>query len=816
MDKDKLEKGGAKKLVFNQILADKLAFWVLLLGILLLPFVFYPIPGTSILIVKKFFILLVILSSFLLWLIARFQTRDIKITRSSILMSSLLLPISFLISGLFSGAMRNSLIGNFYQSETFMSLLFSWLLFFLITQLFSDKNKLFNFYIFFCISGLLFNFYLLLRFFLGPILPSVYTGLLPVGLLGAWYENAIMLGLVAIITVSMLELLNLSQAKLLKVLLASTLVVSLSSLILINYSTVWLLLGLISLGLFIFSILTNQKGYSGVKSLVKYSSVVFIVSLVFFALGGTLAKPIDNIYNYFDFSFLDIRPGFNSTVEVIKGATEDNLLLGVGPNNFSNAWANYRPKAVNESLYWNTNFDHSFGLLPTYIVVSGLLGSLAMLILFITLLYGMFKGLVVAVDKKRDGLEKSLIVLSIVFNLYIWSILVFYIPNAIGLPLAFTAMGLLVATMVSVGLVTENKYSVSKSGLWYLISTIVLSILIIVTLFGVFNLTQRFWSIMVFSQAAKALAEGRLEEADSLLIKTLDISNKNPLYLRTFTGLKLRQLNDLLSTENLGQDEITSQAQNLIDISVSSAQEAVKLHPLDPQNLLVLGGAYEFLASLGVEGISGQAYTEAKNAYDKAFKLSPNNPEILFNMARLEISQSNFTTARDLLEQALTVKTNHNSSIILLSQLDIEDNNIPAAVARLEQALARNSTDTNLLFQLGILQYRNNNIDEAISALSKAIEFSQGGINANASYFLGLSYDANGQRLKAIEQFEIISRYNPDNREVNYILNNLRLGRPALDNINSASGVNSPSLNTSETPVEEDIALDNTDESEDE
>ena len=327
MDKDKSETRNTKKLVLSQSLADKLAFGVLLLGILLLPFVFYPIPGTSILIVKKFFILLVVLLSVLLWLTARFQTRAFKISQSSILLASLLLPVSFLVSGLFSGAIRNSLIGNFYQSETFLSILILWLVFFLVTQLFSDKSKLFNFYIFFSFSGLLFGLYILSRFFLGPVLPPVYTGLLPVGLLGAWYENAIMLGLVAVLTVSMLELLNLSQTKLLKILLITTLTVSLLGLILINYSTVWLLVGLISLGLFVFSTLTDQKAYAGLKSLIKYSSIVFIISLAFFALGGTdgyLTKSINDVYNYFEFSFLDIRPGFNSTVEIRKGATEDN------------------------------------------------------------------------------------------------------------------------------------------------------------------------------------------------------------------------------------------------------------------------------------------------------------------------------------------------------------------------------------------------------------------------------------------------------------------------------------------------------------
>ncbi|MEX0910489.1 MAG: tetratricopeptide repeat protein [Candidatus Paceibacterota bacterium] len=819
MDKNKSDKVSKKIPVLNHgFLVDKLAFGLLLLGILLLPFVFYPIPGTSIVVVKKFFILSIILAAFLLWLVGRLQTGSIKISQSAIVWAALLLPASFLVSGLFSGAVRNSLVGNFYQSETFLSVLFLWLLLFLVLQFFSDKNRLFNFYVFFSFSGLVLGLYTLARFFLGPYLSQTYTDLLPVSLVGFWYESGVIFGLVAIITLSILELLNLSQTKSLKIVLNLTLVVSLVCLVLINYSTVWLLVGLLALGLFIFSVINKEEKFGGIKSMIKYSSVTFVISLVFFALSGPngfLFEPIDEVYNNFEFSFLEIRPGINSTVEILKQTAENDLLLGVGPNNFTNAWINYRPRAVNESLYWNTNFEYVFGILPTYIIVSGLLGFLSILILLGTLIYGMFRGVWLALNKNTDPLEKTLILLGLIFNLYVWSMLVLYTPIAVGLPLAFVGLGIFLATLVKVGLVKENKYSLYNSQIKRISSITLLLALLIMTLFSIFNLSQRFWSVVVYSEATRALAAGNFEEADSLLVKALAINNKNPLYFRTLTGLKLRQLNDLLNTQGLSQDDMSSQVKSLIDVSVSGAKEAVRLHPLDYQNLLVLGGVYEFLASLGLEGISSQSYETAKSTYEEAFLLNPNNPEILFNMARLEISQNNFTTARDLLDQALSIKTNHNSSIVLLSQLDIEDNNMPAAIGRLEAALAKDPTNTNLLFQLGLLQYRNNNINNAIEALTRAINFSQGGINANASYFLGLSYDARGERIKAIEQFEIINQYNPNNQEVAYILNNLRAGRTALSGLNSVSNIEESILETAGT-VEESNVLDvesiNTDE----
>ena len=55
--------------------------------------------------------------------------------------------------------------------------------------------------------------------------------------------------------------------------------------------------------------------------------------------------------------------------------------------------------------------------------------------------------------------------------------------------------------------------------------------------------------------------------------------------------------------------------------------------------------------------------------------------------------------------------------------------------------------------------------------------------NSNARYILGLVYDEKGEKDKAIEQFEMVASFNPDNLEVQKILANLRAGEKALEGI---------------------------------
>lgn len=805
MDRNNLENVIAHESPKPLASADNVAFWVLLVGILLLPFVFYPIPGASVIVVKKFFLLGVTLTALLFWIIGRLQEGTWRMPISSIIFGAFLLPLSFLVSALFSGSVRHSIIGAFYQPETVLSVLFLWVLMLLVVEFFSDRHRLFNFYIGFCVSGLVFGIYTLSRFLLGTILPMNMAKVLPASLLGSWYENGIFLGLVIIFSVLMLEFFSSEKAKILKIVLNSTIAVSILCLILINYSTAWLLVGLLTLAIFIyFTFIRRGVDNKKKKILIRPSSIVLGLSLIFFMLSGTngpMSVPLNSLYNTFQFSFLEVRPGLSSTIEVVKGVGQDKLLLGVGPNNFSNAWTIYRPKFVNELQYWNVNFSNSFGVLPTYVVTAGLLGMLAMLIFFGALLYSISKAVLAGKKDQDDVLGNMLLGLASLGTLYLWIMLGLYTPSVFGLPMAFIMTGLLVATMVDDKVIKTKLFSLYKTNRSHFISISVLVVLLIGTLVLGYNLVQRFWAVVTYSKGAEAMAMGNIDEANIYFIKTLNADSKNPLYLRTFSSLKLQELNRLLSTESVEKEETSAKMEALIDAAVTSAQEASRLNPLDYQNFQVLAGVYEFLASINIS----QAYESSKTTYEKALSLNPNNPELLLNMARLEISQNNFEEARKLLEQALTIKTNYASSIVLLSQLDIEDGNTTIAINRLESALAKDSYDTNLLFQLGLLRYRNGNYVGAIESFKNAVAFSQGGINANASYFLGLSYAENGQRSLAIEQFEIIQKFNPNNAEVNYILANLKAGRSALAGL--SSGQNVPTLDLEDkTDVKEGVS----------
>ena len=236
----------------------------------------------------------------------------------------------------------------------------------------------------------------------------------------------------------------------------------------------------------------------------------------------------------------------------------------------------------------------------------------------------------------------------------------------------------------------------------------------------------------------------------------------------------LVSLGQIAASKDLPADKATALFRDNLGITIAYAREAARINPADPVNWMQLGRIYESIVALKVE----KADEAALNSYAEAFMVSPLDPSPFIASARVAMQTKKIDDARKYLQGALNIKPDFADALFMLSQIEAQAGNLKEAILIMEQTASVSPNNFGVFFQLGLLQYQNNNFNAARTAFERAV-----GLNsdyANARYFLGLIYDKQGLKEKAIEQFVSIAKTNPDNEEVKKILSNLGNGRSAL------------------------------------
>ena len=281
---------------------------------------------------------------------------------------------------------------------------------------------------------------------------------------------------------------------------------------------------------------------------------------------------------------------------------------------------------------------------------------------------------------------------------------------------------------------------------------------------------------------------GNVAMARTAAVKSINLVSRD-VYWRGLTEISVADLGRVLGSitnQNQITDSVRAEAQTLIANSVESAKKAVEIDRGNFQNLFALGRVYEILASNGIQG----SVENARDSYNQAALLSPNNPSVPLAVARLDALSKNITGARENINKALALKNNYTDAYFTLAQLEMADNNIPAAIKSVETATMVEPNNSGLYFQLGLLRYNQKDFAGAAGAFERAVILVPN--YGNAKYFLGLSYYQIGKKAEAVKQFEELSVANPDNQEVSSILTTMKAGKSLFPSANIQSKTEPP------------------------
>lgn len=745
----------------------------------LLPIFFLPITGISVDVSKNFILSVATMLSLIAWLVGRLIDGEVKIPRSSVIAGILAVALSFLISSFLSVAPAVSLFGQGFEVGTLAFILTVSILAIITAIVTDSRKKIFSLYIAILAAFVVLAVYHLVRLFAGPSVLTfgIFTDQIS-SMVGKWNDLGIFFGLISVLSVSALEVLRLKRTHRLFFYLA--LFVSLFLLAVINFTFVWGILAGISLVIFIYGLYLNKFEVAPDNYLLAPPShprvpwIALAVTLVgvFFVVtasgfGGSLATR-------FNASQTEVRPSWSATIDIAKDTLKTRPILGSGPNRFYNEWLLHKPDILNNTIFWSADFSAGVGLVPTFVITTGLLGLLAWIFFFGAFLYRGIK----AINLFNGGRVSQFLVLSsFLSSLYAWLFTIIYVPNATVTALAFLLTGIFVATLV-----TENiskKFEISFLGKPKLgfVSVLALIFLIIASAAFGYLLIQKTFAIFNFQKATIALnKEGNIDASEAYVLKAIGL-NKNDVYYRGISQIEITRINNLFQQKNLDPSVARAQFIAFMGNAIQNARQAINYDETNYVNWMNLGGIYEAVVPLNING----AYEEAVKSYNKAIEVAPKNPLIYYTLARLEVTHKNIKAAREDLNKALAMKGDYTEALFFLSQIEASEGNLNEAISKTEQVSLLSPNAVGLFFQLGLLKYTNKDYHGTIVALERATSLVSD--YANAMYFLGLSYDKVGRKDDAIKQFTRISALNPDNQEVKNILKNLMAGKGALINV---------------------------------
>ena len=767
-----LKKDKEKLIIPKANFRDKIAKISIYLLVFLVPIFFLPWTLNPLDFNKQILFLLLIFVALISWILKILASGKFEINLSFLNIPVLIFLLVYGLSTIFSLSSYGSFWGwPLNISAGFLTLLFFVFLYFIITNLLTKKREIFWLLFVLILSGFSVAIFTILQFFSKFILPWDFTKSISFNSIGTIYSLSLFLAAL----LPLIIVLALMTKKLVRFFLFLVAIIILVNLVLINFGTAWIVLVGETAILFVFGILNLKTTGS---QIVPLSMTLLVIALFFIILRFTLPG--------FPQLPPEILPSQKTEINIAKNSLLAKPVFGTGPGTFVYDYSKFKPKDINQTVFWNVRFGAGASEILDKVITTGVLGILSFLFILGSFFWMGFKHLKEKSPATKDDSAwfLGLGIVSSFFGIFLGQ---FLYPWNFSLTLIFWLM--------LSGLVALDRRKIKA---WEMQSSSKVSVgaslvLVLVLIFGIGILlvgAQKYYAEVKYFTGLQAFGANNPDLAIQNLEKAINFNPNLDIYWRDVSQLYLVKLNNLLRQKDLPQETIAAQAQNLIVLAVNSTKQATDLEPENVANWNIRGFTY-----WNIIGILPGAEDWALNSYQRAAELEPTNPYIFTEIGRTYLSKSdlavqekkeaeqkvNLDLASQNFQKALVLKSDYAPAQFLQAMVYVREGKTKEAIAKLEETKGIAPLDAGLAFQLGVLYYNDNQLDKAKGELERALRLDEN--YSNASYFLGLVYDKGGNKQAAISQFERVEKLNPDNEEVKKILSNLRTGKTALEGI---------------------------------
>ena len=449
---------------------ETVSIWALLATFVVPIFIFIPSTAVPFVTTKTFLLAAGALVALALYILARLGRGNV-IFPPFFLIGALWLPvIAYALSATFSGAIfTNALWGSSIEPDTLGFMLIATSLGTLVAFMLRRPE---HYRSFLNVSAWVFGAVVVLQILVvgvGQFAPDIISPAFSI--LGSFEDLAILLGLGVVGILMALRELDLSpRAHRARI---AILVGALFLLAIANSTLTWVLVALVSLGLFVEAIMqrkskttdadldgatimdeapleTDEGNHSLFVPLsVLAVSLFFLVPTIGSQLLSTTGNqqqdtPANYLAKKLNISIVNVRPSWQSTLLVGQKVYSTAPVFGSGPGTFGVEWLKHRDAALNSTVFWNIDFSSGIGFIPTSFVTTGFIGILAWVVFLV--LFIAFGLRMLILRTPQDAFVRYVAMFSFIASLYLFTTAIFGLPNTVILALAFAFAGLFIST----------------------------------------------------------------------------------------------------------------------------------------------------------------------------------------------------------------------------------------------------------------------------------------------------------------------------------------------------------------------------------
>ncbi len=690
---------------------DKVVRVVLFTLLILLPFLFMPVRGADLSFAKGSFVSALVFFATLLFLVSRLIDGKILKINKDVVFALLGLGAVTTISIIQSPVLRDSLFSdNFIVTSGIVTLSFV-LLAFLVGFLLRKPNIQSKMYFIFGGVVVLFQIFHVIRIVTGGAFMSQYFTSLSSTLLGSWTDFSILSAVVALMAFVTLDYASLGKVG--KYIVATVGVVSLFFTLLGKESSIWIAFGIASMFFFVVRMIDISK--KGIKTIPYISLSMVIASSIFLVASSPINSFIENRIGIKE---SEIRPSFISTVHVLKKEFSSSPVFGSGVGRFDIAWQENRPSEVVSDLnFWNTRFQAGSSYVTTFVVMTGILGLVAM-IAFYYFIFRACKKSITRIFSGTSGESSYRIWQNLVLVVFSLTLLLLHVPGTLPMVVIFTLLGFLAsdgdAGDESIG--NWNFMKDTRVVFAVLFSGIALCI---VGVFLIYATSARAISEVSTVRANNALVNGDTASAEKYLSFAISSSPTDKTY-KLLSMVGVQGLSILLNNESISSDVMSAEAKRIYGIIENSTLSAINYDRANSDNWIFSGRLYTTLMNLSIE----KAGDNAVYSFDQARLVEPNNPAIDLYRADLYIANKDYEMAKQVVRSSLVEKPNFISAYMYLIGIEEIKNNTEGAIDIAREMVIAIPSSSEAYVKLGSLLYEANYTVDALSAFKQAFTLS--------------------------------------------------------------------------------------------